>query len=107
VGPFHFLTRHLMFLVGGACWHWWIGAHRAGMAVQAAASCCCWCCFVLLLLVFLPGIGKTVNGARRWINLGLSSFQAVEAVKLFLIVWLASYLVRHQRRRAAFSLDGA
>ena len=35
-----------------------------------------------------------MNGARRWVNLGISSFQVVEAVKLLYIVWLASYLVR-------------
>jgi len=51
-------------------------------------------CFVLLLLVFMPGIGKTVNGARRWLNFGIMGFQAVEAVKLMYVVWLASYLVR-------------
>ena len=44
--------------------------------------------------VFVPGMGSSVNGARRWINLGVSKFQAVEAVKLLYIVWLASYLVR-------------
>ncbi len=36
----------------------------------------------------------SVNGARRWINLGVSRFQVVEAVKVIYIVWLASYLVR-------------
>src|SRR3546814_11039053 len=51
-------------------------------------------CVVLLLAVFVPGVGQSVNGARRWINLGLSNFQVVEAVKLLYIVWLASYLVR-------------
>ena len=35
-----------------------------------------------------------MNGARRWLNFGVSNFQAVEAVKLLYIVWLASYLVR-------------
>ncbi|MCB1570463.1 MAG: FtsW/RodA/SpoVE family cell cycle protein, partial [Xanthomonadales bacterium] len=49
-----------------------------------------------LLLVFVPGIGMRVNGARRWINLGVSGFQSVEIVKLILIVYLASYLVRHR-----------
>src|SRR3546814_5984702 len=51
-------------------------------------------CVVLLLAVFGPGVGQSVNGARRWITLGLSNFQVVEAVKLLYIVWLASYLVR-------------
>src|SRR3546814_19901609 len=49
---------------------------------------------VLRRAVFVPGVGQWVNGARRWINLGLSNFQVVEAVKLLYIVWLASYLVR-------------
>src|SRR5690606_10184482 len=52
------------------------------------------CCFILLLLPWLPGLGVSVNGARRWINLGISRFQVVEAVKVIYIVWLASYLVR-------------
>jgi cell division protein FtsW len=52
-------------------------------------------CFVLLLLVYVPVLGSTVNGARRWINLGVSKFQVVEAVKVLYIVWLASYLKRY------------
>ncbi len=39
-----------------------------------------------------------VNGARRWIHLGISGFQSVEAMKLFVIVYLASYLVRHREK---------
>jgi cell division protein FtsW len=53
---------------------------------------------VLLLLVFVPGIGFRVNGARRWIHLGISGFQSVEAVKICMIVYLASYLVRHREK---------
>lgn len=95
VGPFYFLERHLVFLGVGLVMalalcrielrtlerqrHWLLLASLA-----------------LLLVVLLPGVGREVNGARRWINLGVSSFQAVEAVKVFLIVWLASYLVRHR-----------
>ena len=51
---------------------------------------------LLLLLVFVPFIGVRINGARRWIRLGVFGFQSVEAVKLILIVYMASYLVRHQ-----------
>ena len=51
-------------------------------------------CFALLVVVFVPGLGSSVNGARRWINLGISKFQTVEAVKVLYIVWLSSYLVR-------------
>ncbi|WP_460444345.1 FtsW/RodA/SpoVE family cell cycle protein, partial [Amycolatopsis magusensis] len=58
-------------------------------------------CFALLIAVFIPGLGDEVNGARRWINLGVSSFQAVEAVKLLYIIWLASYLKRYSEEVTA------
>jgi cell division protein FtsW (lipid II flippase) len=47
---------------------------------------------VLLILPALPGIGKTVNGARLWVDLGPLSFQPGELAKLSLIVFLAAYL---------------
>jgi cell division protein FtsW len=37
-----------------------------------------------------------INGARRWINLGISGFQPVELAKLTVVVYVASYLVRHR-----------
>jgi len=50
---------------------------------------------ILLTLVFIPGIGKQVNGSTRWVNLGLFSIQVSEFVKLFAIIYVAGYLVRH------------
>jgi len=50
---------------------------------------------ILLTLVFIPGVGKQVNGSTRWINLGLFSLQVSEFVKLFAIIYVAGYLVRH------------
>lgn len=47
-----------------------------------------------LLLVFVPGLGHTVNGSSRWIRLGILNFQIVEAVKLMVIIYMAGYLVR-------------
>ncbi|MES2858891.1 MAG: putative lipid II flippase FtsW [Pseudomonadota bacterium] len=94
VGPWYFLTRHVMFLAGGLV--------LAGLLmrtelkhIEQRNQLLLLGCFALLLLVFVPGIGHTVNGARRWLNLGVSNFQAVEAVKLLYIVWLASYLKRY------------
>ncbi|MBE9548018.1 MAG: putative lipid II flippase FtsW [Proteobacteria bacterium] len=51
---------------------------------------------LVLLTVFIPGLGKVVNGSARWIHLGPINFQTVEAAKLMLIVYMAGYLVRHQ-----------
>ena len=49
---------------------------------------------LLLLLVFIPGIGVTVNGSTRWLRLGVVNFQAVEAVKLMAIIYVSGYLAR-------------
>jgi cell division protein FtsW len=51
-----------------------------------------------LLLVFIPGIGSTVNGSARWVRLGPISFQAVEAVKVMAIIYVAGYLARKADR---------
>lgn len=50
--------------------------------------------FVLLVAVLIPGIGREVNGSARWISLGLVNLQASEVAKLFMVVYLAGYLVR-------------
>lgn len=51
---------------------------------------------LLLVLVLVPGIGRQVNGAQRWIGLGLFNIQPSELAKLFTVIYLASYLVRRQ-----------
>lgn len=51
---------------------------------------------VLLVLVLIPGIGREVNGARRWIGFGLFNLQPSELAKLFVVIYLGSYLVRRQ-----------
>jgi len=95
VGPFYYLARHLVFVTLGLGAAFvmarielrWLERH-AGLLLLAG--------IVLLLLVFVPFVGIRVNGARRWIRLGFVGFQSVEAVKLILIVYMASYLVRHR-----------
>ncbi len=50
----------------------------------------------LLLLLLVPGVGKTVNGATRWIPLGFFNLQSSEFMKLFMVLYIAGYLVRRQ-----------
>jgi len=52
----------------------------------------------LLLLLLVLVVGKSVNGARRWLDLGLFTIQVSELVKLFVIVYLAGYLVRKSQQ---------
>lgn len=48
----------------------------------------------LLVLVLIPGIGREVNGARRWINLFVVNFQPSELMKLAAVLYAADYTVR-------------
>lgn len=97
VGPFHFLVRHVLFLAAGLVLM--LGFSRLELRwIERRGQLLLACSILLLVAVLLPGIGWEVNGARRWLNLGVSRFQAVEAVKLLLILWLASYLVRHREQ---------
>lgn len=93
VDAFYFLTRHLIFLSVGLGLAFWLMRTEL-KTIEQHNQWLLLVCIVLLLLVFVPVIGKQVNGAKRWINLGPVGFQAVEAVKLLYIVWLASYLKR-------------
>jgi cell division protein FtsW len=95
VGPFYYLTRHLVFLGLGVALA--IAMTRIELEwLEQNAFVLLLLAIILLLLVFVPGLGLRINGARRWIRLGFAGFQSVEAVKLMFIVYLASYLVRHR-----------
>lgn len=53
----------------------------------------------LLTLVFVPGLGLSINGARRWIQLPGFALQPVEILKLGVVLFFASWLAEHQRKR--------
>jgi len=91
--PFHFIVRHGLALgvaavVGGLVFtmplSWW---ERSGPALFFLG-------LLLLVLVLVPGIGRTVNGATRWIPLGPVNLQSSEFVKLFAVIFVSGYLVR-------------
>lgn len=95
VGPFHFAIRHVVYLLAGMVLAGLLGRvelrriERQGPRLLLLA-------LALLVLVLLPHVGAEVNGSQRWLKFGPLRFQVVEAAKLLLIVWLASYLVRHR-----------
>ncbi len=51
---------------------------------------------VLLASVFIPGLGHTANNSTRWLDLGPITLQPSEPARVFLVLYLASYIVRHQ-----------
>jgi cell division protein FtsW len=92
--PFYYALRQGIYLLAGIgagmlvfrvrMAHW----ARAGVPVLLLA-------LALLLIVLVPGLGRTVNGATRWIGLGPVNIQVSEPAKLLLFIYLAGYLVRH------------
>jgi cell division protein FtsW len=53
---------------------------------------------ILLVLVLIPGIGREVNGSRRWISLIFFNFQPSEIVKLFTIMYASDYVLRKSKQ---------
>ncbi|MBS5217618.1 MAG: FtsW/RodA/SpoVE family cell cycle protein [Sutterella wadsworthensis] len=56
-------------------------------------------CIILLCIVFLPVVGKSVNGARRWIQIAGLSIQASELVKVGALIFAAAFTVKRQPLR--------
>ncbi|MDH4570811.1 putative lipid II flippase FtsW [Pseudomonas sp. BN414] len=93
--PLYHMIRHLIYLAIGlgaalvtlqipmAFWQ------RHGARLMLAA-------IILLVLVLLPGIGREINGAKRWIGFGLFNLQPSELAKLFTVMFIAGYMVRRQ-----------
>jgi cell division protein FtsW len=100
---FHFLWRQLVAMALGlallaACLR--AGYRRAGRLAYPLLACT----VVTLVLVLVPFIGRTAGGARRWIDLGLLSFQPAEAAKLALVVYLAHSLAKKRDKVRTFSI---
>jgi cell division protein FtsW len=57
---------------------------------------------LLTIAVFMPHIGLTINGARRWINLGFTTFQPSEFLKISVILMFAAYLAQAKQKIKEF-----
>ncbi|WP_026700143.1 stage V sporulation protein E [Salibacterium aidingense] len=99
--PFYFLKRQFIFTTAGFAamaalmrvdyWFW----QRWSLLVLVF-------CFIFLVLVLIPGIGMVRGGARSWIGAGAFSIQPAEFMKLGMIIYLAHYLARYQKRITDF-----
>lgn len=59
------------------------------------------CCVILLALCYVPGVGLTINGESRWINLGIT-FQPSELAKITLMLAMASWYTTHREIAGTF-----
>ena len=96
----YFLMRHAIYLV--------LAAITAFIAFQIPIAL--WQKFApalfiiggfLLVIVLIPGVGREVNGSRRWISFGFTTMQPSELMKFFAVLYAADYTVR----KAAFMHD--
>jgi cell division protein FtsW len=97
---FYYLNRQLVFLGAG------IGAALVVYQVRLGF----WqdlgvkllpVALILLVLVLIPGIGKAVNGSKRWLDFGPFSLQVSELIKVIMLLYLSGYLVRHGKNLAS------
>lgn len=93
----YFLTRHAAFVT--------VGLFAAAVAFQVPLKAWQWLApwlfaatMLLLVLVLIPGVGRSVNGSRRWLSLYIVNVQPSEFMKLVAVLYAASYAVR----KAAF-----
>ena len=91
--PWYFLVRHTLF-VGVGLLSALIAFQVPVKAWQRIAPWAFVLGLVLLVAVLIPGIGRSVNGARRWLPLAIISIQPSEFVKLAVVLYAASYAVR-------------
>jgi cell division protein FtsW len=95
--PWYFLARHALFVAAG------LAAGLVAFQIPVRV----WRTFapylfifgaVLLGAVLVPGVGRAINGSKRWLSLGIVNLQPSEFMKLFVVLYASSYAVR----RAAF-----
>ncbi len=95
--PFHYFIRQSVYLLLGLGMAYIVT--RIDMKFwRAISGYLLLVCFILLVLVLIPGIGREVNGSRRWINLIIVNLQVSEVVKFCVVIYLAGYLVRHSEQ---------
>ncbi len=92
--PFYYFQRQLVFVVMGVIAALMVFKMRLAQWEKSSMALLIFALF-LLILVLVPGIGKTVNGSTRWLPLGIINLQVSELVKLFVVVYVSGYLVRH------------
>ena len=106
----YFLVRHAVFLAAGVLAA--LIVFQVPMRVwQRAAPWLFVAGIVMLALLLLPGIGREVNGARRWLPLGIVTLQPSELMKLAVVLYTADYAVRkhallHSFRRGLLPMLG-
>jgi cell division protein FtsW len=98
----YFLIRHVSYVVLGLLFmafvmrtrvRWW---EKAGPYLLLLG-------ILSLVVVLVPGISAHINGSSRWLRLGVLNLQPSEFMKLFMVIYVAGYLVRKQEELRNFT----
>ena len=94
--PFHYLQRQLLaaaigVVAGGVCLFIPMQVWRNVGPILLFLG------IALLVVVLIPGIGYEVNGARRWVRVGIMNLQVSEPARLCILMYLSGYLVRRSK----------
>ena len=92
----YFLVRQALFITIGLIVGFCV-FHVKVEVWQKAAPYLFVLTLVLLAAVLIPGLGKGVNGARRWLSLKVLNVQPSELMKLMMVIYAADYTVRKQQ----------
>ena len=91
--PWYFLARHALFVGAGLA----AGLIAFQIPVRVWRTLAPYLFIfgaVLLGAVLVPGVGRAINGSKRWLSLGIVNLQPSEFMKLFVVLYASSYAVR-------------
>lgn len=94
---YHFLKRQFLLMVAGALLSFFVSRMPVN-TLRKAIPFLLLVSFILMILSFVPGVGKPLQGARRWIFIFDFSFQPSELVKFSLILYLAHIFSKKEDR---------
>ena len=100
--PAYYLVRHGMYIVVGLL----AGIFAFQLPInlwQSYAPYLFMFGAILLVLVLIPGVGREVNGSRRWLSLFIFNLQPSELMKLFVVLYAADYTARKSKIGHLFS----
>ena len=101
ISPTHFLVRHVFALIMG-----FVAAlltFQIPMLVwERYARALFLLSLLLLVAVLVPHVGTVVNGARRWLSLGVMNFQPSELAKFAVLIYAADYMCRKMEVKERF-----
>lgn len=95
--PFHFLLRQAIYLFAGFVMAVFVMRIDSSLWEKYSVHLL-FVCLVMLVLVLVPGIGRVVNGSRRWLSMGPIGIQVSELAKVTMIIYVSGYLVRQEEQ---------